>query len=273
MAMTLEEAVKNAKGYEEQYEREKMLYEMALQNGSNPSRHFHLMKEAEKMLKYYYGEDVVHGIYKDGKWVETSREHIDGEIAKMGGKAQRLQKRSNLGERFKERTFANFKKERDPEAYQACVAYANRTDLFTNEKNSLMIMGNPGTGKTHLAASIANDFVSKEIPTLFGTLVDHLEHIKEEFEHGGTNEYLGRMKSVMVLVIDDLGQEKPTEWMRQTLYQVINHRYEHKLPIVITTNFTADELASYLGHSVFSRLYEMSNGVETKSNDYRMEHH
>lgn len=246
---------------------------MALQNGSNPSNHFRLMNEAKTMLKYYYGEDKVHGRSENGKWVETSREHINGMIAKLANEAQRLQERSNLGTRFLDRTFANFEKKRDPKAFEACVNYANRDDLFENKKNSLMLMGKPGTGKTHLSAAIANDFVSKGIPTLFGTLIDHLEHVKEEFEHGGVNDYLQNMKTIPILVVDDLGQEKPSEWLMQTLYQVVNYRYEHLLPIIITSNLTADEMANYLGHSMFSRLYEMSNGIETKGNDYRMEHH
>ena len=258
---------------------------MALQNGSNPSNHFQLMNEAKAMLEEYYGYDEHHGKWHENKEIdpvtgETKKVytwdvtiHHDGIIANLAKEAQRLQERSNLGTRFLDRTFANFDKKRDPEAFNACVAYANRDDLFSNKKNSLMLMGKPGTGKTHLAAAIANDFVSKTIPTLFGTLIDHLESIKEEFEHGGINDYLQRMKTVPVLVIDDLGQEKPSEWQMQTLYQLVNYRYEHLLPIIITTNLTADEMANYLGHSLFSRLYEISNGVETKGSDYRMEHH
>jgi DNA replication protein DnaC len=79
------------------------------------------------------------------------------------------------------------------------------------------------------------------------------------------------MKRVMVLVIDDLGQEKQTEWTRQILYDVVNYRYEHRLPIIITTNFTEDGLANYVGHPVWSRLYEMCDAVHTSGGDHRME--
>lgn len=273
--MTMEEAVRNARGFEEQLERETALYEMALQNGSNPSKHFRLMKEAKMMLEEYNGYYKISGHYKDGKdgkeWVVDSKEWVDGIITNIANEAQRLQQRANLGERFLNRTFSNFDKKRDPDAFDACVAYANAENLFSAEKNSLLLFGSPGTGKTHLAAAVANDFVSKGIPTLFGTFVDHLEHIKEEFDHGGTNNYLADMKTVPVLVIDDLGQEKESEWTEQILYQVINHRYEHKSPIIITTNYTEDELANRLGEAKVSRLYEVSYAVVMKSSNYRME--
>lgn len=229
------------------------------------------MQEAKMMLEEYYGYDIKHGHYDDnGKWIETSREHYDGIITNLANEAQRIKERSNLGARFMNRTFANFDKRKDPQAYDACRSYANAEELFSKKKNSLIIFGDVGTGKTHLSASIANDFAEKGIPTLFGTYIEHLEHIKSEFNSAGANEYLTDMKTMMVLVIDDLGKEKKTEWSQQVLFDVINYRYEHLLPVIITTNFGADELAQWVGHAVWSRLYEMSNGVATQGGDHRM---
>ena len=229
------------------------------------------MQEAKVMLEEYYGYDLKRGKYVDGEWVTTYKEHHDGIITNLANEAQRVRERSNLGKRFMDRTFANFDKRRDPIAFSACNAYANRENLFSEKKNSLLILGNVGSGKTHLSASIANDFASKGIPTLFGTFIEHLDHIRSEFESAGANEYLTDMKTMMVLVIDDLGKEKKTEWTQQILFSVVNYRYEHLLPIIITTNFTLDELANYVGHPIFSRLYEMSNAVETQGGDRRME--
>lgn len=242
--------------------------------GSDPSllrKYFNLKNEAKMMLEEYYGYDEKHGHYKDGEWVETSRIHHDGIIANLANEAQRIKERSNLGRRFMDRTFANFDKRRDPQAFDICNRYANRENLFSEKRNSLLIFGQVGSGKTHLSAAIANDFASKGIPTLFGTFIDHLEHIREEFESAGANAYLTDMKSMMVLVIDDLGKEKKTEWTQQVLFDVINYRYEHLLPVIITTNFNTDELANYVGHPIWSRLFEMSNAVYTQGGDRRME--
>ena len=273
--MTIEEAMRNAKGFEEQLVRNRTLWEMEKsKTGSNRflvRKYYDAMMEAKTMLEEYYGYDKTSGHYVDGEWVETYREHVDGIITKKANEAQRIKERSNLGKRFMDRTFANFDKRRDPQAFNACNAYANRENLFSEKKNSLLIFGNVGSGKTHLSAAIANDFTSKGIPTLFGTFIEHLEHIKSEFDSARANAYLSDMKTMTVLVIDDLGKEKKTEWSQQVLFDVINYRYEHMLPVIITTNFDASELANYVGHPIWSRLYEMSNAVETQGGDHRME--
>lgn len=276
--MTIEEAMAYAQGFEAQKERETVLWEMAKsRNGANSPearQHFLKMTEAKQMLEEYYGYDTKRGHYEQNEygereWVETTLEHHDGIITVLANEALRIKERSNLGKRFADRTFANFEKRRDPQAYNQCLAYSNRENLFSEKRNSLMIFGPVGSGKTHLSASIANDFAERGIPTLFGTYSEHLEHIKDEFDSAGANEYLRDMKTMMVLVIDDIGKEKQTEWTQQILFDVVNYRYEHLLPIIITTNFSAEQLAEYVGHPVWSRLYEMSNGVTTAGSDYR----
>ena len=278
MNLTLAEAMSNAQGYEERLERMQAQMELAQ---SRPDidpcevrRIYLAIQEAKMMLEEYYGYDERHGkwAYKDDgsrEWVETACIHHNGIITKCANEAQRLKERMNLGKRFSDRTFSNFDKRRDPDAFNACSAYANDEDLFSKKCNSLIIFGSVGTGKTHLSASIANDFASKGIPTLFGTYIEHLEHIRNEFESAGANAHLNDMKKTMVLVIDDLGKEKRTEWTQQVLFDVINYRYEHLLPVIITTNFDVDGLANHVGAAIWSRLYEMSGSIVTSGTDYR----
>ena len=284
--MTLQEAMENAKGFEIQYERENAMWEsLKNQIGSDPlqvRQHWSKRNEAKMMLEEYNGYYKGHGHYvKDAngntiiengrpKWVVDSKEWVDGIVTNLANEAQRIKERTNLGKRFMDRTFANFDKRRDETAYRQCLAYANDPELFSKKKNGLIISGHVGSGKTHLSASIANDFAEKCIPVLFGTFIEHLEQIRSEFESAGANEYLQEMKTTMVLVIDDLGKEKPSDWTRQVLYEVVNYRYEHQLPIIVTSNFTDAELANYVGHPIFSRLNEMCSGVHTAGGDYRM---
>ena len=199
--------------------------------------------------------------------IEWSQEAVRG----MAEKAQRLKERSNLGARFMNRTFANFDKRRDPQAFSSCSAYAERDGLFHDRRNSLLIFGGYGSGKTHLAASIANNLVDKGIPCLFGTFSEHLEHIREEFDKDGHRQYLATMKSTAMLVLDDLGKEKKTEWTDQILFDVINYRYEHLLPFVITTNLDENELGNYVGGAIYSRMCEACTAVKTQGKDYRQQ--
>lgn len=190
-------------------------------------------------------------------------------IRELASRAQRLKERSNLGARFLHRTFANFDPRLDRTAFNSCSAYAEREGLFTDKRNSLLILGGYGSGKTHLAAAIANNLTQKGIPVLFGTFSEHLEHIREEFDTNGKRKYLSMMKTVSMLVIDDLGKEKKTEWSEQILFDVINYRYEHLLPFVLTTNMDEAALGNYIGGAVYSRMCEMCTAVKTAGRDHR----
>jgi DNA replication protein DnaC len=192
-----------------------------------------------------------------------------GVIKKLANAAQKQKESANLGARFSNRTFANFDKRRAPEAFAQCSLYANRDDLFTAEKNGLLILGTVGTGKTHLAASIANCVVERGIPVQFGTFSDYLESIRQEYDATGIREELSRLKNTMLLVIDDLGKQKRSDWTQQILFDIINHRYEHKLPVVITSNLNLPALEQHAGTAVFSRLYEMCGAVVMTGEDYR----
>lgn len=208
------------------------------------------------MLEWYQGYE------KDGV-------HVSGLIQKLANEAQRLKESSNLGARFSNRTFDNFDPRKDQNAFNVCRNYANDEDIFSRKRNSLMLMGGVGSGKTHLAAAIANTLIDRGIPVLFGTYSEQLEKIREEYDQTGQKKHLSMMKNTPMLVLDDIGKERKTAWTQQILFDVVNYRYEHLLPIIITTNFDADGLANHCEEAVWSRLYEMSSAVTTSGKDYR----
>lgn len=169
---------------------------------------------------------------------------------------KRLIGTSGMGARFKSRTFESFKElPENTQAYKTAIGYAAnykrlQADHAAFEKNGLLITGPKGTGKTHLAASIANKLMADGIPVLFVTMIDLLGKIKSTFDADRTTtneaELLRLYKKVDLLIIDDMGKELPTPWALAKMYEIINARYEDYKPIIVTSNYSQEELVRRL---------------------------
>ena len=81
---------------------------------------------------------------------------------------------------------------------------------------------------------------------------------------------INQLKEAALLVLDDLGAEKVTDWAREQIFIIINRRYESMLPTVITTNYTTAELVNRLGQRTVSRLVEMTTAYTVDTRDYRL---
>jgi DNA replication protein DnaC len=109
----------------------------------------------------------------------------------------------------------------------------------------LMFIGGYGTGKTHLAAAIANYQAERGYPAMFVVVPDLLDHLRATFSPEARTSFDQRFEEVrttQLLVLDDLGTESATSWAREKLYQIINHRYVARLPTVITASVSPDDL-------------------------------
>ncbi len=118
-------------------------------------------------------------------------------------------------------------------------------DFAKQPHDWLMFIGGYGVGKTHLAAAIANYQAERGYPAMFVVVPDLLDHLRAAFSPEARTSFDQRFEEVRtapLLVLDDLGTESATPWAREKLYQIINHRYVARLPTVITTSVTPDEL-------------------------------
>jgi len=192
----------------------------------------------------------------------------------------RIMGESGMGERFLRRTFDTFTvDDNNRKAHAAALEYVNnfdkmlpRADAPEPGKNGLFICGEPGTGKTHLAAAIANRLIRQGKPVVCATMIDLLGRIKQSFAYEGEEaRVLYLYKTVPLLVIDDIGKEPPTEWAVSTIYGIINARYEAYLPIIVTTNYDSDTLIKRMtpretkddttARATLDRLREMCKGL------------
>lgn len=163
--------------------------------------------------------------------------------SKVNQQAQeRLFRLSNL-QAFSHMTLENFKTEGrlglgDQQVSSLQVAHNQATHFSQNPSGWLLLMGTFGCGKTHLAAAIANQVLELGIPTLFLTVPDLLDWLRYSYgsQEGSFEERFEEIRNIRLLVLDDLGTQNTTPWAEEKLYQILNHRYTHHLPTVITTN-------------------------------------
>lgn len=143
----------------------------------------------------------------------------------------------------------------------------------------LLFMGTCGVGKTHLSVAILKGLVEKGIACLFyefGTLLKEIQNSYNPVSQTSELKVLAPIYEAEVLVLDELGASKPTDWVRDTMMQIINTRYNDRKLTIFTTNYLdgrrteRDEtLEDRIGVRLRSRLYEMCKTVQIEGEDYR----
>lgn len=135
--------------------------------------------------------------------------------------------------------------------------YVSKWSDFASKNAGLVLWGDVGTGKTFFAACIANALVEQNVSvkmTNFSTILNDL------FAESDKNKYLDRLNKHSLLIIDDLGIERGTEYALEQVYNVIDTRYKSGKPLIITTNLTLDEL-KYPTDIPHKRIYDRVLGM------------
>ena len=127
--------------------------------------------------------------------------------------------------------------------------------------------------KTHLAVSIVGQCIRKGYPSLFAFVPDLLDHLRAAFSPDSPVRYdqlFDQVKSVPLLILDDLGAESSTSWAKEKLYQIVVHRHNARMPTVITTYLSMEEIRAEQPH-LASRLLDATlvNWVPIGAPDYR----
>jgi DNA replication protein DnaC len=141
----------------------------------------------------------------------------------------------------------------------ACKQFAD-TILQGDSTKGICLCGSVGSGKTYLAASIANYLLDNDIPVCFAVVPDLIEDLRLEYlsahnEHD--YDLFNATRTAHVLILDDLGAHNYTEWTINKLFSIFNYRITHRLPTIITTNLEMYLLENKLGDRITSRILEL----------------
>ncbi len=126
---------------------------------------------------------------------------------------------------------------------------------FSETGQNLLLLGKTGLGKTHLSLAIANEAVAKGSSVIYGSAQNLINKAAgEQFSYSGSTEVIDSLLGCDLLVIDDLGTEMSTSFSQSCIYNIINTRILKKLPTVISTNLTLEEIAEKYTPRVSSRI-------------------
>ncbi len=144
-------------------------------------------------------------------------------------------------------------------------AFQMARDFAEDPSGWLLLHGGCGVGKTHLAAAIANRRLALQQPVMFVVTPDLLDYLRAAFSPQSDvtfDERFEQVRNAPLLILDDLGAHSATSWAEEKLYQIINHRYNARLPTVVTTNHRLEDLderiVSRLADSLLSRVVHIT---------------
>ncbi|MCY8103387.1 ATP-binding protein [Bacillus mojavensis] len=178
---------------------------------------------------------------------------------------RKLMNSSDITAEFEKLKFKNFTTEGKPavvkDAYDTAVEYYKDFDSIRGTRsNSIALLGQPGSGKTHLLTAISNKLIkSKNIAVQYFPYVEGFNDLKDDFDK--LEEKLNRMKEIEVLFIDDLfkpmnGKPRATDWQVEQTYSVINYRYLNHKPVLISSELDIEKLVE-IDEALGTRIYEM----------------
>ncbi|WP_020408947.1 ATP-binding protein [Hahella ganghwensis] len=170
--------------------------------------------------------------------------------------------RADIPLRFKDATFENYvcRSERQRAICEQTKSYAENIRKHRKTGTSMIMTGDVGTGKTHLAIAVAKYAITQQhVAAKYTGLEKLLLRVKSTFGKGSSESQIGiinEMRSYSLLIIDEIGVQHKTDFERQVMFDVVNARYEDMKPTILISNLDIHTITECIGDRVVDRLRE-----------------
>jgi DNA replication protein DnaC len=221
-------------------------------------------------------------------WIIVERANVSGAEpcgCRGAGRAERVEERAQIPPLYQRADFDNFSKRASQELSNVLVAVRTYADAFPlgPKPGGLLLIGEPGTGKTHLAVAALRRIIRSGREGLFSDYQSLLDRIRTGYDSSSNSSDREAYRTALdadVLLLDDLGAHRVTDWVQDTVTSIITHRCNNKKPLIATTNLPDPDaksvlyqkgplgveyrrtLADHIGERARSRLFEMCEVIK-----------
>lgn len=223
--------------------------------------------EYEETARYYFGRQSrpvrspCPECARIAKRQREEQERRDAE-AKRQLRVDALLSNARIPARYAARGLGEFRAESKGQkfALSVCTRFTDDFPAQAEQGRSLVMVGAPGTGKTHLACAIAKAVIEKhQASALFATVSEMLRAIKETYRHDSERterDVIRKLTDADLLVVDELGVQIGSDHEKLLLFEVLNSRYQELRPTILISNLSAEDLEEFLGHRIMDRYRE-----------------
>jgi len=197
------------------------------------------------------------------RWLEDVQKQRNEEQRLQQIEAYRLSRhdKSQIPLRFKNRRLDNYVVENEGQARALgiCRSYAESWPKVSKDGTGLIFSGKAGSGKTHLACSIAHEVIEQGGNVQFATVAEVMRKIKSSFSKDAETteqEHIDHFSNMQLLILDEVGMDYGTDFNKALIFEILNNRYENMLPTILLTNLDAPALVEYMGERLVDRMRE-----------------
>lgn len=188
-------------------------------------------------------------------------------------RVKELRRLSLMDVRLKDVSFASFRETQDNgRVYGIARKYVRNFDEMYRRGQGILFYGDVGTGKSYTAAAIANELLAKAVPVIMTSFVKVLEEMRNMNNDGSAEKFIARMNEAKLLIIDDLGAERGTDFALERVYDVIDSRYRSGKPMILTTNLDIGYMRGMTDirySRIYDRIFEMCYPVKCVGQSWR----